>query len=255
MHKKLHALCQAILREAEGQRINVGAVRLVKLLYLLEVEFYKTHGRTLTDATWRYYLYGPYPDEFRDLAEQPGIMTEDVPLVGNRVFRRFAIEEAAADWSSMLPPEETRLIPWIVKEWGDVHLNSLLNYVYFHTAPMQAAKRRGEVLDFSRIPLGNASRPTSMFRLARSETLAATPASMAQIPQVESPAADLEKIRSLLRDYVGRERSKPRRLLLSPRKDATYFEALERLNAAERSAVRGEIEVMAKDFPFLSSQE
>lgn len=242
MQQKLLALSQAILREAERQRITVGAVRLVKLLYLLEVEFYKANGRRLTDATWRYYLYGPYPDEFKELAERPGIVTEDVPLTGERIFRKLAVEEGTVDLSSMLRAEETRLIPFVVKEWGDAWLNSLLNYVYFHTPPMQAAKVRGEVLDFSTIRATVA--PQAMFAIA-------PPAMRA----VEIPTAALKKIQGLYQEYVKREHSKPKRRVLSPRKDAIYVKALQTLNAAEKAVLRGEVEITEENFPFLSSQK
>jgi len=242
MPEKLLALTEAILREAGRQRMTVGAVRLVKLLYLLEVEFYKANGRRLTNAVWRYYLYGPYPDEFRQLAEKPGVVVEDVPLTGDRIFRKFGIEEDAADLASRLSPNETRLIPFIVKEWGDASLNTLLNYVYFHTPPMRAARARGEVLDFSTTPITSGPRarialPSSAMRVA------------------DTPAVDLRKVKSLYQEYMRREESKPKVRQLSPRKDAIYVKALEALNADEKAALHGNVDITEDNFPLISSQE
>jgi hypothetical protein len=41
-----------------------------------------------------------------------------------------------------------KCVSQVVHEWGDAELNALLDYVYFETEPMQAAKR-GDRLDFS----------------------------------------------------------------------------------------------------------
>ena len=203
MPEKLLALTQEILREAGRQRMTVGAVRLVKLLYLLEVEFYKANDRRLTNAVWRYYLYGPYPDEFRQLAETPGFVVEDVPLTGDRIFRKFGIEEDAADFASDLSPNETRLIPFILKEWGDASLNTLLNYVYFHTPPMRAARVRGEVLDFSTIPTTSGIRARIVL-----------PSSVRTV--AETPVIDLRKVKALYQEYMRREESKQKVRHLSP---------------------------------------
>jgi hypothetical protein len=222
----------------------MGAVRLVKLLYLLEVEFYKIYGRRLTSATWRYYLYGPYPDEFREV--EANLVVEDVPLAGDRVLRRFSTDEDARDVSSALPWEETRLIPILVKEWGDASLNSLLNYVYFYTAPMKAAKRREEVLDFSTL------NPEVKARMPRGVSFQLPSASIA-LPELGR--VDISKVQGLLREFVERELSKCKPTAISPRKDSTYFAALEAINSSEKTLPRGDLEVTEEDFPFLSDQK
>ena len=43
------------------------------------------------------------------------------------------------------------VIKRVVGEWGSRSLPELLDYVYFETEPMEAVKKRGEILDFSTI--------------------------------------------------------------------------------------------------------
>ena len=35
-------------------------IRLVKFLYLIDIEHYRRYRRTLTGLNWIYYLFGPY---------------------------------------------------------------------------------------------------------------------------------------------------------------------------------------------------
>ncbi len=236
MDRKLLALTHATLREASRQRMSIGAVRLVKLLYLAEVDFYERFRRRLTGATWRYYLYGPFPDDFRGL-ENFGLVREDIPLASNKVFYRVTMEEGGHDIANELTEEEARTIPYLVKIWGDASLNSLLNHVYFHTPPMRAADKRGEVLDFSTI------RPVQ-------EAPAGTKAAA-----LEPSKAKTEKATALLRRLVEHERSRVKSRVLSPRKDQVYLDTLEALSRREDSRLAGEIEVEEDEFPFLAPEK
>lgn len=49
-----------------------------------------------------------------------------------------------------VPEEVSRLVAGLVRTWGDADLNSLLDYVYFETEPMEDASR-GERLHFSKL--------------------------------------------------------------------------------------------------------
>jgi uncharacterized phage-associated protein len=143
-------------RATENGVRSLGRVRLVKLLYLLEVEYVRFYGRRLTDLTWKFYHYGPYPLQFEQLVETAGLETTDKPIDGNRILKALTLPEFSSKQQT-LPAEIDSMIDSLVKEWADASLNRLLNYVYFETEPMREA-RRGDVLDFSRI------KPISMYR-------------------------------------------------------------------------------------------
>jgi len=121
--------------------------RLVKLMYLAEVEFYRRERRRLTNLDWQFYLYGPYPASFESVLGDPEIETSEwkTGKISKQIVRDEEIfMKAHADFSI-----ET-IIKGIVRDWNDADLNQLLDFVYFETEPMQKA-RRGEKLDFSTI--------------------------------------------------------------------------------------------------------
>ena len=43
--------------------------KVAKLLYLVDVEYYRRHGRTLTELAWRFLHYGPYAVEIEPLLQ------------------------------------------------------------------------------------------------------------------------------------------------------------------------------------------
>jgi hypothetical protein len=107
--------------------------RLVKLLYLTEVEYYRRTGKLLTDLSWMFHHFGPYASSLSRYLGDP-----NAEVIAWRITHRPKV----ADHTVELCVAE------IVHEWGDADLNTLLDYVYFETEPMQAA-HRGDFLDFS----------------------------------------------------------------------------------------------------------
>jgi uncharacterized phage-associated protein len=142
-------LIKGILSEAENQGISVGRVRLVKLLYLLEIEYYRIYQKRLTHLKWEFYHYGPYPRGIEEVLCLQDFEEEKISLSEDRVFRKLkhAVSEPKVVYS------ETgieRLVKRIINEWGGFDLRYLLDYVYFETEPMIGAKT-GDVLDFSKV--------------------------------------------------------------------------------------------------------
>jgi hypothetical protein len=109
--------------------------RMVKLLYLTEVEYYRRTGKRLTDLDWKFHLFGPYASVLENYLGDPNV--------------------DSIAWSITHPPEGAdhdvqQSVAQVVHAWGDTDLNTLLDYVYFETEPMQSA-HRGDSLDFSGI--------------------------------------------------------------------------------------------------------
>ncbi|MEW6417292.1 MAG: Panacea domain-containing protein [Nitrospirota bacterium] len=143
-------IIKQIIKSAKEQDINIPAkTRLIKLLYLIEIEYYKHYQKRLTDLKWQFYHYGPYTSEIESILGSPDI-EEEIPFVlgGGKLGSQYDLvrEEVEVYLSSDI----RRLIDHVVKEWGDIDLNKLLDYVYFETEPMRDAKR-GELLDFTKI--------------------------------------------------------------------------------------------------------
>ena len=130
-----------------------GKTKLVKLLYLIDVENYRRRRKTLSGLEWRFYHYGPYAFEIDNALDE---LSFDIPqeevttLSGHNavVFRTH--RELSPRLADHVQLRELRLVNDVIQRWGDTDFNSLLNHVYFHTEPMKDAKR-GDLLDFSTV--------------------------------------------------------------------------------------------------------
>jgi hypothetical protein len=127
--------------------------RLLKIIYLIDTEYFRRHRKTLTGWKWIFYYYGPYVMDFPKLLERLDIAgldeTVDHTATGKK-FYKYQIQDMQSIEDLVAFSEQTR-IDGIIKRWALDDLNLLLNYVYFETEPMRDAKR-GEPLDFNKIP-------------------------------------------------------------------------------------------------------
>lgn len=142
-------IIKQIIKSAKELDIGIPAkTRLIKLLYLLEIEYYKHNQKRLTDLKWQFYHYGPYTSEIESILGSPDI--GEIPFVSRdgRIGNQYDLTEDEA--KSHVNPEIKRLINYVVKDWGETDLNKLLDYVYFETEPMKDAKR-GDLLDFTKV--------------------------------------------------------------------------------------------------------
>jgi Antitoxin SocA-like, Panacea domain len=143
-----NALVDLIFKHCRVQHIVLPQMtRLVKLLYLTELEYFRRKRERLTDLVWKFYHYGPYPPALESVLGNPDI--ETLQWKGGKSSRQLVKDEDAF-MEAHADEELEALIGQLVKEWGDADLNRLLDYVYFETEPMQGAKR-GEILDISRV--------------------------------------------------------------------------------------------------------
>ena len=137
-----------ILERAENQEIPIGKTRLMKLLYLLDIENYKSNQNVLTGLDWVFYKYGPYAFEIEQLLNKIGIVEEDIHVGGGKIFSKFKKEFGEEDIK--IDIETKTIIEKLIDEWGTADLNELLDYVYFETEPMFKVELKKK-LDFSRV--------------------------------------------------------------------------------------------------------
>jgi len=138
-----------LLSLAEQEDIPVGKTKLVKLLYLLEVEYFRENQQRLTDLKWIFFHYGPYPVGLDEL-----LGSADVDVIPQRLsdglkFQQVTVADGAQR-EAIFDVALERLARRVVDEWGGLSLNHLLNYVYFETEPMMHASR-GDELDFGTV--------------------------------------------------------------------------------------------------------
>ena len=141
----LQRLVDYIVQELSDVEGSTARIRLAKLLYLFDVEYYRTHGRPFTHLRWRFLHYGPY-----DTALDPYLGNNAVTTTsGHRAYvARGDHGDVSVD--DILTLSDRIILDRIVQQWGLEDLPVLLDYVYFGTEPMENVTR-GEVLDFSRV--------------------------------------------------------------------------------------------------------
>ena len=209
--------------------VGFGKTKLVKLLYLIDVENYLRRGATISGLEWRFYHYGPYAFEIDAALKELDL---DIPQesvtteTGHRaiVFRsNYGLHARLGEYVSST--SELRLVDRVIRDWGKVELYPLLNHVYFFTEPMKHAKR-GEILDFSTIQR-NQVRPTSN-------------------RGVPVPSDILAEYKSRFQEAKAKRVRRP--LLPAPRFDRVYQEGLERMIEEEDSygALTGTIDIPAE---------
>jgi len=127
--------------------------KLLKLLYLLDIESFREKQATLTDFNWRFHKYGPWSPEYDEVLDRLNNSNMISMRTGNKTEWDAVFVDAVkrVDLSEAFPAvlDELRARR-IIEAWADRPTGELLEYVYFHTAPMRNA-RRGELLDFSGI--------------------------------------------------------------------------------------------------------
>ena len=142
----LGSLMAYVVARSLERGATLNRTKLVKLLYLIDLERAAVAQPSLTGLRWIFFHYGPYALEFPETLE---------PLEGGKLIVKgyqhsqlfIAAPEApdGEDW----PSSTRRQVDNVIRRFAAMDLNELLDYVYFHTAPMRGAVR-GQPLDIGR---------------------------------------------------------------------------------------------------------
>ena len=134
----------------------VGMTALIKLVYILDVEYYRRYSTLATGLKWWFHHYGPWVKELEDAILNNPYITVSGGTV-SRPGYRFNLDSSWKEIRGKFLSEYGRPVEIIansvVADWGLEPLEAILDYVYFETEPMQDA-RRGSILDFSTITRG-----------------------------------------------------------------------------------------------------
>lgn len=163
-------LIMATVTWVVGQGSWVTKTKLLKLLYLFDVEYYRVHRQTFTGFSWKFFHLGPWAAEFDPTLEEL--------LAGDALLQQHSTSDFEASFykpTERLDPREVFdnvkdecILRGVLKTWGTLSTGEILDYVYFQTAPMEAAIRNAP-LDFSVIPL---ERPAVYSRSSSGKTAA-----------------------------------------------------------------------------------
>lgn len=191
--------------------------KLLKYLYLIDIEHYRRFGQTATGFHWIFYKYGPWTKEYEDLLEQMTSAGKVRVTTGTRndLDTQFLdTGELLASFDQFDWPFGLRaVVTLIVDTWAARPTGEILDYVYFHTEPMRGAER-GELLDFGKIEKDDRIRFYSRTRSFKDEK-------------------DLKKARKELRKIIRKRRpqSTEQAKLTPPKYDEEFWTALEIIKA------------------------
>ncbi len=223
-HLLRHLIAHVVMKLTD-MGVGLGKTKMVKLLYLMDVENYRIRHTTISGLEWRLYHYGPYAFEIDDVLREMALdFPQDAVRTGQGhkaiVFRPN--REHRPRLSEHLPSSrELRIVNTVIRDWGEVELNPLLNHVYFYTEPMEHAER-GDVLDFSTIQRRHPARAASHEDLM--------------------PQDRLDEFRSRFQEARSKRVQRP--LHPAPRFDSVYQAALARMRSEETAGVAaGSVEI------------
>jgi hypothetical protein len=208
---ELQELISAILTIIRDRDGFATKTKLIKLIYLADVESYRDRGEPATSLNWIFYLYGPWTNDYdqllNEMREAGLIELHETREPGDAII----IDPVRlGDLSKLpLPVSTTVAIRQMAERWADAPTRELLDYVYFETEPMMNAVR-GERLDFS------STKPREEVPFYRG---------------VKSGASEgeIKRLRRKL-DQLSSESPQPTQVFTPPRYDSTFFQAVNSAN-------------------------
>jgi hypothetical protein len=161
----LRSLIGYMHARAEDRGITLHRTKLVKLLYLIDVERIQRRRTTLTGLEWTFTHHGPHAVEVVDTLQ--AMMDIDLTMPTwkeSRLHRGAPAAPDGEDW----PASTKSTVDRVMDRFAALAVDELLDHVYFHTGPMRGA-RRGLPLDMERaradqpprraVPLAAPARP------------------------------------------------------------------------------------------------
>jgi hypothetical protein len=215
MNARLNELLIAIVFYVTEHGGYITKTKLLKLAYLLDVEFYRTHGRTFTGFNWKYYHLGPWTNEFDPLFDKlvsRGDLIEHVverPDFDAKYLRSGGAATLRAAFDSY---KDEAILKALLDTWGPSPTGEILDYVYFRTEPMEHGIRN-ENLDFSRI----AQEVPAVYRR----------------PASAKTDGEIKRLRRELGKKVAARLSSPKFQFTQPRYDEEFLAAMEKLDSGE----------------------
>ena len=161
----LRSLIAYIVAQARDRGITLTRTKLVKLLYLIDIERVRSRREPLTRLEWVFFHYGPWAYELiptLDAMEGTELVAET--FHDSVLYRAAPGAPDADEWNAGTKTTVDR----VIDRFAPLELNELLDYVYFHTGPMADAERgqrldlllaRQDPLERRHIPLRPPGRP------------------------------------------------------------------------------------------------
>ncbi len=211
MNPKLKELVIAIVSRVTESGVKVSKTKLLKLLYLFDIEWYRTHQDTFTGFNWKFYLLGPWTDEYDpvlDKYEGNGLEREKTKDTYGTEF--IKTDETVRLRDLFSTRDEEIILEDMIRTWAKVPTEEILDHIYFRTEPMDEAVR-DERLDFRKV----STEPPRKYRRTRSGLTK------------QQLNAMRERVAYRLQAVRKRERELPE--FTQPDYDEVFFDAMDQL--------------------------
>lgn len=215
MNKQLiNRLILYIVGRLTNKDAPISTIRLVKYLYLIDYEYYKVHSETLTGIDWHRYHYGPYFFELPEIIRgmKLDLSPDEFVTDGGKRGVTFSIGENQKLYD-VVEVGAKLLIDRVINNWAQEDLDTILDYVYTETEPMEIADYKDK-LDFSRVDYKDYQRRPDI--------------------SIDIPDDKVARIRDKLSKRV-KEYSRAR--LRSSPYDKDYYEALESMAREDKKRI------------------
>jgi hypothetical protein len=153
MQPEAKQLVLAILTRSDELEVSVGKTKLLKLLYLADIEHFRESRETLTGIQWIFYLYGPWSPDFDPLLEQleaEGVIARAAFVASGLEGQQITVKERVNLSKVIKPAAEYFRTKHLLDTWLPRGTPDLIDYVYFETEPMSGAVKQ-QNLDFTKV--------------------------------------------------------------------------------------------------------
>jgi hypothetical protein len=213
MNERVRQLIPAIVSYVNQHGSYVSKTKLLKLLYLFDIEWYREHRETYTGFDWIFLHLGPWSNEYDPLIEElkANLVVTSTRSSNANFDTEFFRTPKSVDFSSLFDSYKDE-IPFriAVATWAEKSTAEILDYVYFWTEPMDTAERYNH-LDFSSVAK---EREPEYRPIVSKSTRQEIEAARARIAEAAKRLSNAE------------ERTSPQ-----SRYDSDYFEAMDNLDS------------------------
>ena len=129
MKDKIKNILKYLLKEYP-HKSELSASRLTKMLYLADWKSALENGKQITDTTWHFNHYGPYVDDFMEIAEndQDIELVDDVTIFGGRKKLIKLSKKGEQDYD--INPDEQYILDFVIAKTESKNYEDFITLVY-----------------------------------------------------------------------------------------------------------------------------
>lgn len=154
MDPKLKLLIPALVSYITSKGSYVTKTKLLKLLYLIDVEYFRANRTLYTGFSWKFFHLGPWAPEFDSAIQNltnAGVILETQSSRPDYDVKFFSTDQPYDLWRLFSSHKEELPVRIVLNTWAESSTAEILDHVYFNTEPMEYGVRNTR-LDFSTIP-------------------------------------------------------------------------------------------------------